>query len=42
MNPLDTLRHQRSSGAGKAAKATGSVIAARLILMGVWRDSSQP
>jgi len=27
---------------GEAARATGSVIAARLILMGVWRDSSQP
>jgi hypothetical protein len=27
---------------GKAARATGSIIAARLILMGVWRDSSQP
>jgi hypothetical protein len=27
---------------GKAAKATGSLIAVRLILMGVWRDSSQP
>jgi hypothetical protein len=27
---------------GEAAKATGSVIAARLFLMGVWRDSTQP
>jgi hypothetical protein len=27
---------------GKAAGATGSVIAARLILMGVWHDSLQP
>jgi hypothetical protein len=42
MNPLGTLRHQRSSGAGKTARATGSVIAARLILMGVWHDSLQP
>ena len=25
---------------GKAARATGRVIAARVILMGVWRDSS--
>lgn len=27
---------------GEAAKATGRFTAARLILMGVWRDSSQP
>lgn len=27
---------------GEAARATGRLIAARLILMGVWRDSSQP
>jgi len=27
---------------GKAAKAKGGIIAARLILMGVWHDSSQP
>jgi hypothetical protein len=27
---------------GEAARATGSFIAARLILMGVWHDSSLP
>jgi hypothetical protein len=27
---------------GEAARATGGFIATRLILMGVWRDSSQP
>jgi len=40
-NPLDTKRHQRSSGAVKPP-GRKQHIADRLILMGVWRDSSQP
>jgi hypothetical protein len=39
--PLDALRHQRSSGAVKSP-GRKQIIADRLILMGVWRDSSQP
>ena len=31
-----------SIGGDEAARATSSTIAVRLILMGVWRDSSQP
>lgn len=40
-HPLDTLRHQRSSGAAKPP-GRKQITAARLILMGGWRDSSQP
>jgi hypothetical protein len=42
MNPLDAAAAPTFFWGGEAAKATGSVIAARLILMGVRRDSSQP
>src|ERR1700693_5544126 len=41
-NPLDAAAAPTFFWGGKAARATGSRIAARLILMGVWRDSSQP
>jgi hypothetical protein len=40
-HPLDTLRHQRSSGA-VTPPGLRQVIAECLILMGGWRDSSQP
>jgi len=40
-HPLDALRHQRSSGAAKPP-GRKQMTADRLILMGVWRDSSQP
>jgi len=41
-HPLDTQRHQRSSGAAKPPGRQADLSPVRLILMGVWRDSSQP